>query len=190
MPTSVVVLFHSMSGVTREIAGAVSKGVTNVGDCSATVVEIVGQDIKEGIYDNPETISLIDNADGVVFGSPTFMGSVSAQFKAFADATGDLWAENRWSGKVAGGFTVGGNLSGDQMSTLQYLAIFAAQHGMLWCGVDIPGGFDRQGRNRLGAQGGLVAHSSDGTVNPLDLETASYLGQRVATLSKRFKLTA
>ena len=34
------------------------------------------------------------------------------------------------SQKVAAGFTIGSNLSGDQLSSIQYLQIFANQHGM------------------------------------------------------------
>ena len=101
----------------------------------------------------------------MIFGSPTFMGSVSAQFKAFADATGELWAEKIWSDKVAAGFTIGSNLSGDQLHTLQYLQVFANQHGMLWASLDIPGNCDPQKRNRLGAQSGLIAYSKDGVLN-------------------------
>jgi len=38
----------------------------------------------------------------MAFGSPTYMGGPAAQFKAFADATGDRWAARTWANKVAG----------------------------------------------------------------------------------------
>jgi NAD(P)H dehydrogenase (quinone) len=50
-------------------------------------------------------------------------------------------------------------------------------------GLDIAGGYDVQGRNRLGTQLGGAAQSSDGQVNPIDLITAHYLGKRVAQIA-------
>ncbi|WKD29944.1 hypothetical protein NDQ72_08375 [Halomonas sp. KG2] len=52
------------------------------------------------------------------------------------------------------------------MNTLQYMQVFANQHGMLWGGLDIPGNYDPEMRNRLGAQSGLIAHSADGVIAP------------------------
>lgn len=152
-------------------------------------IEIVGADIVEGRFRNTALLQRLANADAVVFGSPTFMGNVSAQFKAFADATSELWAEKLWANKIAAGFTIGANLSGDQQCTIQYLQVFASQHGMLWAGLDLPGGYDVEKRNRLGAQSGLIAHSVDGDVHETDLITAHYLGQRVAGLVQRLVLT-
>jgi NAD(P)H dehydrogenase (quinone) len=64
------------------------------------------------------------------------MGGVSAQFKAFADATSELWCQQEWAGKIAAGFTCGSAMNGDQTSTLQYLVTLANQQGMLWVGLD------------------------------------------------------
>ncbi|WP_198361463.1 hypothetical protein [Halomonas sp. N3-2A] len=72
------------------------------------------------------------------------------------------------------------------MNTLQYMQVFANQHGMCWVGLDIPGNYDPGMRNRLGAQSGLIAHSIDGVLNETDLLAARYLGQRVAQVSKKF----
>ncbi|MET4720969.1 hypothetical protein ABIF63_005075 [Bradyrhizobium japonicum] len=68
---------------------------------------------------------------------------------------------------------------------MTYFTILAAQHGMLWCGLDIPGGGDPSGRNRLGSQLGLATHLVDGALPQSDLCTAEYLGQRLAKLAKR-----
>jgi multimeric flavodoxin WrbA len=123
---------------------------------------------------------MVDAADAVAFGSPTYMGGPAAQFKAFADASSERWEGQRWADKVAAGFTVGACANGDQGFTLAYFSILAAQHGMLWCGLDIPGGLDKAGRNRLGAQVGLVALATEGEVDAADLATAQYLGRRLA----------
>lgn len=68
------------------------------------------------------------------------------------DATSELWARQRWADKLAAGFTIGTNLSGDPLNTIQYLNIFANQPGMLWASLNMPGGHDPRGHNRLGAQ--------------------------------------
>ena len=182
----VAVIFHSVTGTTKRLAESIANGVTSIEGAEVKFIEIVGKDIVEGRYVNLAQIEQLVDVDAMIFGSPTFMGCVSAQFKAFTDATGELWAEKAWSNKLAAGFTIGSNFSGDQLNTIQYLQIFASQHGMLWAGIDIPGNCDPENRNRLGAQSGLIAHSIDGNLNELDLVTAQYLGQRVAELSKRF----
>lgn len=180
--TTIAVVFHSVSGTTEVLADHVISGVASVRDVDVLRVKILGSDIVEGRYKNQTILDSLDNVEAMIFGSPTYMGSVSAQFKAFADATGDKWSEQSWSDKIAGGFTIGSNLSGDQLMTMQYLQVFASQHGMIWAGLDIAGGCDPQGRNRLGAQSGLIAQSTNSALNQTDLATATYLGARIAKL--------
>lgn len=180
------IIFHSPNGTTKQLAKAVASGAESVPGTEVITYQILGSDIVEGRFRNDELLEQLNGVDAMIFGSPTYMGCVSAQFKAFADATGELWAEKAWANKFAAGFTIGSNLSGDQLNTIQYLQIFANQHGMLWASLDIPGNCDPENRNRLGAQSGLIAHTIDDTLNEVDLITAHYLGQRVARLTKQF----
>ena len=60
-------------------------------------------------------------ADAIVFGSPTYMGGVSWQFKKFADASSKPWYVQAWRNKLAAGFTNSATLNGDKFSSLQYL---------------------------------------------------------------------
>lgn len=182
---SVAVVYHSVTGTTAQLAEAVLQGAAEIDGIRAVAVRIDGADIEQGRYRNSDALNAMHEADAVIFGSPTFMGCVSAQFKAFADATSDFWFQRRWAGKLAAGFTVGNNPSGDQLSTIQYFGVLANQHGMLWVGVDLPGGFDPHGRNRMGAQSGLIAHAPDGIVDRADIATGHYLGSRVATYALR-----
>ncbi len=182
---SILILYHSATGSTEQLAKAIYTGVSEID--SAALIALKGDDIIAGRYVNESVLLQVDTAKAIIFGSPTYMGGVSAQFKAFADATSERWCEQRWANKIAAGFTIGANLNGDQLSTMSYLSIFAAQHGMLWCGLDLAGGYDAEGRNRLGCQLGLSAHSSDGHIHDADQQTAFYLGQRVAKLAQRFK---
>ena len=184
--TNVAVVYHSVTGTTAELAQAALRCAALVEGAVAFELRIDGADIRDGRYRNDDAMQALSKADALIFGSPTFMGCVSAQFKAFADATSEFWFQRRWSGKFAAGFTVGNNPSGDQLSTIQYLSVLANQHGMLWVGIDLPGGYDPEGRNRMGAQSGLIAHAPAGLLEPADVRTAHYLGSRVAAVTRQY----
>jgi NAD(P)H dehydrogenase (quinone) len=177
---TICVVNHSITGTTSKLAEAVIDGLNSVVGCIGKLLNIEGLHIVDGRYRNEPVLRALDTCDAMIFGSPTFMGGTSAQFKAFADASSDRWEGQRWEGKLCAGFTVGSNPSGDQLATLQYFTVLAAQHGMLWVGINIPGGHDPEGRNRLGAQLGLVSQSTGTLVPEIDLATARYFGARVA----------
>lgn len=148
--------------------------------------QISGKEIIDGRFINDALMESLKNCDAIIFGSPTYMGSVSAQFKSFADATSDFWSEQAWAGKIAAGITSGTGLNGDQASTLQYFSILASQHGMIWVGLDAPFNDTKKSVNRLGCHLGVTACSTDGSMNSIDLESAKYLALRVAKMTKKF----
>lgn len=180
--TQIAIVYFSATGTTAKLSEAVRRGVATIAD--VTLCRISGDDIVAGRFENETVLRAVDAADGVAFGSPTYMGGPSAQFKAFADASSDRWGEQRWADKIAAGFTTGVCAGGDQFHTLTYFAILAAQPGMLWCGLDIPGG-EPAGRNRLGSQLGLATHPVDGVLPQSDMNTAEYLGRRLAEIAGR-----
>lgn len=184
----VAVLYFSATGATAALAEALGAGAGEAG-AEVSLCRIAPERIVEGRFRDEAALAAADAADGVAFGSPTYMGGPAAGFKALADATGERWAERRWAGKVAAGFTTGSAPDGDQGHTLAYFALLAAQHGMLWCGLDLPGGgADPEGRNRPGASLGATAHApppGGGPLDPSDLATARHLGRRLATLAAR-----
>jgi len=176
----VAVVYFSQEGATAKLADSVCEGIESVAGVQSAKVRIEGRHIVDGRYTDDESLNLIDACDVIVFGSPTYMGGPAAQFKAFADASSDRWEQQRWSSKLAAGFTCGSNPNGDQLATLQYFSILAAQHGMLWVNLDVLGS-DDSGRNTLGTQLGVSALAREpGVVS--DLPTANYLGVRVAKL--------
>ena len=177
----IAIIYFSASGTTAALADALNAGAGERAEVA--VHSIAAADIVGGRFQNKEALALVDAADGVAFGSPTYMGGPAAQFKAFADATSDRWSAQTWVNKVAAGFTTGACANGDQGQTLAYFTVLAAQHGMLWCGLDIPGGSDPHGRNRLGSQLGLATQAVKGLLEAEDLATARYLGQRLAKLA-------
>jgi multimeric flavodoxin WrbA len=180
---AIAIVYFSATGTTDALAQAVGRGALGLVDVS--ICRIEGTEIVDGRLRNQRPLELVDAADAVVFGSPTYMGGPAAQFKAFADASGDRWSAGAWKNKVAAGFTTGTCLNGDQSYTLTYFSILAAQHGMIWCNLDIASGYDEQNRNRLGTQLGLATASDNGQLPREDLLTAEYLGRRVSELSIR-----
>lgn len=191
---TIAIVYFSGSGHTALMAESVQRGAGAVAGTEAVLLPIDGRRIVDGRFNDEALLSRLNGADAIVFGSPTYMGSVAAQFKAFADATAGAWFARSWSGKAAAGFTHSGSPSGDKLSTLQYLSLFAAQHGMIWIGnADLPsvyrGGAD--GFNRLNAFLGVMGYTSQApdepaTVESGDLLTAEALGRRVATFVHRF----
>ncbi|WP_252177602.1 flavodoxin family protein [Endozoicomonas sp. 4G] len=181
------VVYYSASGTTEQLAESIAKGVNAVTRSEAALIKISGKDIYEGRYTNHEVMTALTESQGIVFGTPTYMGGVTAQFKAFADATSNPWYVRReWLDKVAAGFTVGSCPSGEQLATIQYLQTFAAQHGMHWTGVDAR---RSEHINRLGASQGLIAQTEKGKLDPADYKTAELLGIRVATLAEKLTLS-
>lgn len=188
--TTVTIVYHSGSGHTTKLAEAISMGVGSVPGVQAALLPINGRNIVEGRFKNPGFMEQLDASDAIIFGSPTYMGGPSAQFKAFADATGERWFASAWRDKLASGFTVSNSPSGDKFSTLQYFHTLAMQHGMVWVGLaEMP--MQPNGINRLGAFGGAMAQagfdSPEVAPNAEDKATGELLGKRVAEAAKRWK---
>lgn len=184
----IAIVYHSGYGHTAKQAEAVQQGASGVSGAEATLLTT---DEAQQRWD------VLEAADAIVFGSPTYMGSASAQFKAFMDASSKVWFGQGWKDKVAAGFTNSASQSGDKLNTLIQMAVFAAQHGMVWVGSGLlPGNNHSKGSvndlNRLGSFLGVMAQSNSDEgpdVAPLasDLETARLLGERVAQISLRLK---
>jgi multimeric flavodoxin WrbA len=132
-------------------------------------------------------------ADAIIMGSPTYMGSVSWQFKKFADASSKPWYSQVWKDKVFAGFTNSATMNGDKHSTLHYLFTLAMQHSGIWVGTGMmPSNSKAAQRNDLnfvGSSSGAMAQTpsdaSPAEMLPGDLETARQFGQRVAAVASR-----
>ena len=186
--TNIAVIYFTKTDVTGQLAQAVISGIkSQKADISIIEHRIDGSEIIEGRYINKDIFKKLKSCQAIIFGTPTYMGGVSAQFKAFADATSELWCKQEWSEKIASGFTCGSALNGDQTGTLQYLVTLANQQGMYWVGLDSAHGFEDKGINRLGCQLGVVAHSENGKPHKMDIKTAEYLGKRVAKLTLKLR---
>ena len=181
----VAVVYHSATGRTRALAEAVARGAAQIETTTTTVISVA---------DAARVQATLADADAIVFGCPTYMGSASAAMKAFMDATSAIWAMQGWRDKIAAGFTHSAAPSGDKLGTLVQLAVFAAQHGMIWVGLGLPPTYAAMGdasdeTNRLGSHLGAMAQSrpGGGVLPPSDVRTAEHLGRRVAEAALRFR---
>jgi multimeric flavodoxin WrbA len=94
----VVVVFHSGYGHTQRLAQSVALGA------GAELIAIdANGDLPAGAWE------ALAAADAIIFGSPTYMGSVSWQFKKFADASSKFWYTQAWKDKIFGDFTASAN---------------------------------------------------------------------------------
>jgi NAD(P)H dehydrogenase (quinone) len=189
--TQVAIVYHSGYGHTRKQAEAVQAGVAAAAGVQATLYAIDAEgNLPESAW------AALDVADAIVFGSPTYMGTVSWQFKKFADASSKAWFTQKWKNKVMAGFTNSASMNGDKLSTLHYLFTLAMQHGAIWVGTGLmpsnSKGAQRNDVNYMGSFSGLMAQSpSDSSPDegplPGDLETAKLFGQRIAETVVKLK---
>ncbi|NKJ06966.1 flavodoxin family protein [Rhizobium sp. SG741] len=182
---STVVVYHSGYGHTQRMAEAVAEGAGGV---------LYAIDADGNLSD--DGWAALDAADAIIFGSPTYMGGPSWQFKKFADTSSKAWFTNKWQDKVFGGFTNSASLNGDKLNTLEYFVLLAGQHGGLWVSLGIkPANVKastRDDANRMGSYIAPMAQSdADAAPNEMsvgDLETARTYGERVARVARRFAL--
>ncbi len=181
----VAVIYHSGYGHTKVLAESVLKGVKQA-EVEASIFSV--EDLSEDLTELAEM-------DAMIFGSPTYMGSVSAPFKAFMDKSSKVWFTQGWKDKLAAGFTNSNSLSGDKFNTLMQLVTYANQHGMIWVGQAEPNQSNPPGNpeaiNRMGSFLGLMAQSVNDSpeVTPPagDHKTAELFGKRVADTVLRLK---
>ena len=185
--SKIVIVYHSGYGHTKKVAEAVAQG--SGGELLAIDAE---GNLPEGGWDK------LNAAQAIVFGTPTYMGSVSWQFKKFADATSKPWYTQAWKDKLAAGFTNSASMNGDKLSTLHYLFTLSQQHGMLWVGTGMmPSNAKASTRNDINyvasSSGLMTATPSDASADemvPGDIETAKKFGQRIAQAVGKFAAPA
>ena len=180
----IAVVFHSGYGHTLRVAQAVADGA------GAVLVTIDADgNLPEGGWET------LNAADAIVFGTPTYMGGPSWQFKKFAEASSKAWFTGAWKDKVFGGFTNSASINGDKQVTLIYLQTLASQQGGIWVSLGLmPANSKAATRNDVNNLGGsvgvLVQSPSDASPAEMsagDLETAKLYGQRVASTAAKLR---
>ncbi len=185
--TNIAIIYHSTYGHTKLQAEAVLRGAQGMPAVSAKLYTVEEATAR---------LDELDAADAIIFGCPTYMGSMSAGMKAFIEVAAKKWFTLAWKDKVAGAFTNSSSFSGDKLNTLIGLMINAMQHGMVFVGLgllpsankptamDTLSGPGPDAHNRVGSSIGPMATSFQvkppSAPGPGDLETAELYGARVA----------
>jgi len=180
--TKTAVVYHSGYGHTKRVAESIALGAGG----TLIAIDADGNIPEDGW-------ATLDAADAIIFGSPTYMGGPSWQFKKFADASSKPWFAEAWKDKVFGGFTNSASINGDKLNTLQYFVLLAGQHGGLWVSLAMkPANVKASKRddpNRMGSYIAPMAQcDADAAPEEMsagDLETARIYGIRVAEVAAR-----
>jgi len=185
----VAIVYFSGYGHTAKQAEAVRKGIASVEDAVAIVYRI-----DEAGDLPPGAIEELDQAEAIIYGSPTYMGGPAWQFKKFADASSKIWFGLGWKNKLAAGFTNSASVNGDKFSTIAYFWTLSQQHGQIWIGTGLlPANTKASGPADVnwtaGFAGALAVSPADASPDEAprsgDLETAQHLGKRVAEFAAR-----
>ncbi|BFZ63597.1 hypothetical protein YB2330_004728 [Saitoella coloradoensis] len=191
---SIAIVIYSMYGHIATMAEAVKAGIEKAGSEAVIyqVPETLPQEVltkmhAPGKRDYPiATIETLESHSAFIFGIPTRFGNFPAQFKAFFDQTGGLWATGALAGKLAGVFVSTASPGGGQESTAMNAMSTFAHHGMIY----VPLGYSRtfaQLTNLEEVHGGSAWGAGtfaggDGSRMPsaLELEVAGIQGESFA----------
>lgn len=202
----VLVVYYSAYGHVKTLAAAVEQGAKEVAGVDVAVrrakefPENIESMKKENgyawqVYQSqaavPEcTVDDLQEADGVIFGSPTRFGNMIAQMKALIDSTGKLWLAGAMEGKPAGVFTSTASTHGGQETTLLTMMVPLIHLGMVIAGVP----YSVEGMIHTEARGGTPYGASTiagarGELQPTqeDLTIARALGKRIAELTVKLR---
>ena len=201
----ILVVYYSMYGHVFQLARAVEQGAKSVAGVEVSLRRVAEfEEVIKKTADNEFimkvrqqqadipvcTIDDLAQADGIVFGTPTRYGNMTAQMKQLIDSTASLWLEGKLEGKPAGVFTSTGSTHGGQETTLVTMMIPLIHLGMIIVGVP----YSTEGMLHAEARGGTPYGATTiagprGELQPTkeDLAIGKTLGQRVATITKKLR---
>ena len=200
-----LVVYYSLYGHVLQLARAVEEGAKSVPGVDVVLRRVAEfEEVIRKTADNQHLVNVRDQqadipvctlddlreADGVIFGSPTRYGNMTAQMKQLIDSTASLWVKGEMEGKPAGVFTSTATTHGGQETTLLTMMVPLVHLGMVIVGVP----YSAEGMIHTEARGGTpygatTIAGARGELQPSkeDLAIASVLGQRVATITKKLR---
>jgi NAD(P)H dehydrogenase (quinone) len=195
--SNILVLYYSVSGATEALAREICFGVDSVTGMSSQLrtvppVSTFVDASEPAIPDTgPPYVTLDDLGEcaGLILGSPTHFGNMSAPLKHFFDSTVAQWLSGSLSGKPAGVFTSSSSLHGGQETTLLTMAVPLLHHGMIYVGV--PYGEKELSNTTTGGTPYGASHVSWGrdpdTLSEDEKRVAQALGRRIADCARRLE---
>jgi NAD(P)H dehydrogenase (quinone) len=159
--------------------------------------EFVGEDVMKkapgwaegatrmnALYEAP-TEADAEWADGIVFGTPTRFGSMTAELKAYIDSLGGLWFKGALAGKAGSAFASTSTLHGGNEMTITSLYAPMAHLGLIL----VPTGYADAAMFKAGTPYGASAVSGTNGALPNvdDIAVAQFQGKRVARVAAALK---
>ena len=198
----VLVVYYSLYGHVHQLAQAVAAGAQEIEGAevvlrqvpetlSDEVIAAMGAtEARKAMADVPVcTVSELEEADAIIFGTPTRFGNMCGQMRQFLDATGQLWMKGALVGKVAGVFTSSATQHGGQESTILTFYPTLLHHGMIVAGLPYSfagqtGVEEVKGGSPYGA---ATIAGGDGTrqPSPVELDGARFQGRYIAGIAAR-----
>jgi len=180
----VSIVYHSESGSVESIAKSIMQGL-----------KLGGADVYMVSCKDAVDLAKLNESDAIIFGCPTYYGSVTAQMKTFMDKLYEIWSNQAWKDKIAAGFTDSSALNGDKLNVITQFTLFAMQHSMIWVGLETLPREERKALsfeyNRMGGWLGLMSQSDDASITKLppesDHQTAEMFGQRIVNVCNKLK---
>jgi len=201
----VLVVYYSMYGHVLQLAHSVVAGVKEVPGVEAMLRRVkefadIEQEIPKhehalAVWNRQKdipvcTLNDLKEADGIIFGTPTRYGNMTAQMKRLFDATAQLWVEGVFEDKPAGAFTSTATTHGGQETTLLTMMVPLLHLGFIIVGVpySTPGMLHTEGRGGTPYGATTIAGPRhDRQPAPEELEIARALGRRVAEVTKKLR---
>jgi NAD(P)H dehydrogenase (quinone) len=154
----ILIVYDSKTGNTEKLASAIAKGAEKMG-AKATVKRVEQTKLEDLL-----------SADGIIMGSPTYFGQMSAKLKALIDESVKI--HEKLTGKVGAAFTSAGGTATGAETTLLSIVQAMLIHGMIIQG------------NAEDEHYGIAV---TGAPKAKDLKDCQELGARVTVLIKKLK---
>jgi NAD(P)H dehydrogenase (quinone) len=155
----ILVVYDSKTGNTEKMAFAVAEGAKEIKGVKVVVKRVEQASVEDFL-----------EADGIIMGSPTYYGQMSARLKALIDESVKIHGE--LEGKVGGAFTSSGGTATGAETTLLSILQAMLVHGMIV-----------QGR----ADDKHYGTAAVGAPREKELGSCKDLGRRVADLVTKLK---
>jgi NAD(P)H dehydrogenase (quinone) len=201
----VLVVYYSMYGHVLQLAHSVVEGVKSVAGVEVVLRRAkefaeIEQDIPRhehalAVWNHQKDIPVctlddLKEADGIIFGTPTRYGNMTAQMKRLFDSTVKLWLAGAFEGKPAGVFTSTASTHGGQETTCYTMMAPLLHLGMIIVGVpySTPGllHYEARGGSPYGAST-IAGGQNELQPAPEDLAIAQALGRRVAEVTRKLR---
>ncbi|ODV80014.1 flavo protein WrbA [Suhomyces tanzawaensis NRRL Y-17324] len=196
----VAIIIYSLYQHIAILAEEAKKGIEAAGGQADIyqVAETLSQEVLTKMHapakrDYPiATAQTLTEYNAFLFGIPTRFGNFPAQWKAFWDTTGGLWASGGLHGKIAGVFVATGTQGGGQEETVINSLSVLAHHGIVFAPLGYAKTFPQlsnveeiHGGSSWGA-GTIAGPKGERTPSKLELELVHIQGKEFHGYAEKF----